>query len=133
MGRAATPVAGPEPRVISWVVKSGIPETPETPEALVIESADDRGRTLYRLSGELDALNAPRLRTVLLEPADEDRDVVIDLSQLDFIDSSGIGVLVGALKRYEASGRRLVLRSPSQALRRVFDMTGLTSAFVIEG
>ncbi|HLI24462.1 MAG TPA: STAS domain-containing protein [Acidimicrobiales bacterium] len=105
---------------------------PESPEGLGIDVGDDRGRTLYRLSGELDALNAARLRTVLTEDADDDRDVVIDLSHLDFIDSSGIGVLVGALKRFEASGRRLVLRSPTPALRRVFDMTGLASAFVIE-
>jgi anti-sigma B factor antagonist len=105
---------------------------PLMPDGLGVDVADDRGRTLYRLSGELDALNSAHLRTVLIEQADDDRDVVLDLSQVAFIDSSGIGVLVGALKRFEASGRRLVFRSPTPALKRVFDMTGLTSAFVIE-
>jgi anti-anti-sigma factor len=123
------PVAAGTGRVIGKNVKA---TSPGSPEGLGILVADDDGRALYRLSGELDALNSSRLRTLLLEHAGDGRDAVIDLSQLEFIDSSGIGVLVGALKRYEGWGQRLTLRAPTAALRRVFDMTGLTHAFVIE-
>lgn len=89
-------------------------------------------RTVYRLGGDLDALGAPRLRGVLLAEAAEGREGVIDLSGVHFIDSSGIGVLVGALKRYTAAGNTLVLRGPSSSLRRVLDMTGLSAAFTVE-
>lgn len=86
--------------------------------------------TVCSLRGELDAINAPRLRAVLAERLESD--VVVDLSQLEFIDSSGLGVLVGALKRFEAAGQRLRLRSPTSAISRVFSITGLDQAFVIE-
>lgn len=64
---------------------------------------------------------------------DMDRDCVIDLGGVSFIDSSGLGVLVGALKRYESTGHRVVLRSPSSGLKKVLDTTGLAGVFSIEG
>jgi anti-sigma B factor antagonist len=96
---------------------------------ILITQVDDR--TICHIRGDLDAINAPRLRAILAERIDTD--VVVDLSGLDFIDSSGLGVLVGALKRFEAAGHRLTLRSPTTAIQRVFAMTGLDQAFAIEG
>lgn len=78
----------------------------------------------------MDAINAPRLRAVLSERIESD--VVVNLAELEFIDSSGLGVLVGALKRFEAAGYHLTLRSPTSAIRRVFSITGLDQAFVID-
>lgn len=103
------------------------------PEELELVVSSDGERTVFALEGELDALNSPRLRAALMEHAEEGGDAVIDLARLKFIDSSGIGVLVGALKRYEAAGHKLTLRAPSVSLRRVLEMTGLSEAFVIEG
>ena len=96
---------------------------------------DDRGAgpCVCRLSGDLDAANAPRLRAVLGERLDEGRDAAVDLSGLGFVDSSGLGVLVGALKRFEAAERRFTLRAPTSSMRRVLDLTGLSGAFTIEG
>jgi anti-sigma B factor antagonist len=104
--------------------------TPPAAEVLgiVVEHSDDR--TVCRIRGDLDAINAPRLRAVLGECLD--RDVVVDLSAVEFIDSSGLGALVGALKRFAASGHRLTLRAPTSAIRRVFAVTGLAEAFVVE-
>jgi anti-sigma B factor antagonist len=102
------------------------------PEGLDISLEESGDRAVCRLAGELDALNAPRLRALLLEQVEEDRDAVIDLAGLQFIDSSGLGVLVGALKRYQAAGHRLSLRAPTPSLKRVLDMTGLAGAFTIE-
>ena len=101
-------------------------------KALAITVEDGVERSVFRLSGDLDALNVPRLRAILMEHASDDRDTVIDLAGLQFIDSSGLGVLVGALKRYQAAGRRLSLRSPTPSLQRVLEMTGLAQAFTIE-
>ncbi len=95
---------------------------------ILVEAED--ACTVCRLTGELDSINAPRLRAVLGELIGTD--VVVDLSGLEFIDSSGLGVLVGALKRFEASGHRLRLRAPTSAIQRVFAMTGLDQAFVVE-
>lgn len=101
-------------------------------ELLRISIDHEPGRTVCRLAGDLDAENAARLRAVLSEQLDEGSDAVVDLSALGFIDSSGLGVLVGALKRFQSAGRDLHLRAPTTALQRVLDMTGLASAFVVE-
>jgi anti-sigma B factor antagonist len=97
---------------------------------LGIEIEQDSVRTICRIRGELDAINSPRLRTVLAERMETD--VVVDLTALEFIDSSGLGVLVGALRRFDAAGRRLTLRAPTMAIRRVLAMTGLDQAFTVE-
>jgi stage II sporulation protein AA (anti-sigma F factor antagonist) len=101
-------------------------------ELLRITIEEEPGRIVCRLTGDLDAVSAAHLRAVLSEQVDEGSDAVIDVAGLGFIDSSGLGVLVGALKRFDVAGHQLHLRSPTPALRRVLDMTGLASAFVIE-
>ena len=106
--------------------------SPFPSEVLGITVEDGEDPPVCRLSGELDALNAPRLRALLLERGQDERGLVLDLSELQFIDSSGLGVLVGALKRYEAAGQGLTLRAPRPSVRRVLDMTGLTRAFSVE-
>jgi anti-sigma B factor antagonist len=52
---------------------------------------------------------------------------------MDFIDSTGLGVFVGALKRSREGGGELELRSLKPAARKIFDITGLSSAFNIAG
>lgn len=89
-------------------------------------------RCVIRLVGEVDTVSSARLRAVLGEQVDEANDVVLDLSGVRFIDSSGLGVLVGALRRAEAGGHRLALRAPTSSLQRVLEMTGLANAFPIE-
>ena len=101
-------------------------------ELLAITIDHEPGRAVCRLSGDLDAANASRLRAVLAEQLDDGRDTVVDLSALGFVDSAGLGVLVGALKRFEASGYTLSLRAPTASLRRVLEMTGLAGAFDVE-
>jgi anti-sigma B factor antagonist len=104
--------------------------TPSPAEVLGILIEEEADRTVCRLQGELDSINAPRLRAVLGERVESD--VVVDLSALEFIDSSGLGVLVGALRRFQASGHQLSLRGPTSSIQRVFAITGLDQAFAIE-
>jgi anti-sigma B factor antagonist len=100
-------------------------------DVLGITLENEGDQTVCRIRGDLDAVSAPRLRAVLAERINSD--VVLELSELQFIDSSGLGVLVGALKRFEAAGRRLTLRAPTSGIQRVFAITGLDRAFSIEG
>jgi anti-sigma B factor antagonist len=54
---------------------------------------------------------------------------VIDLSAVDFIDSTGLGVLVGALRYYKEDDGTIALRSPSRIADRVLKVSGLNTAF----
>jgi len=101
-------------------------------DVLRIEVARSDSHVVVHLLGDLDSSSAPSVREVLVDHADAGYDAVVDLSEVTFIDSSGVGVLVGALRRFQALHRRLALRDPTKPIRRVLDMTGLSAAFTIE-
>jgi len=92
------------------------------------------GEWLVSVRGEVDVATSPRLRNELVALMDQDaRSIVLDLGGMTFIDSSGLGVLVGALKRLrEHEGESIVLRGMQDPVRRVFEITGLTELFTIE-
>jgi anti-anti-sigma factor len=58
-------------------------------------------------------------------------EIIVDLAGVTFIDSSGLRVLVRAHKRQRDSGGRFVIASPSEAVRRLLEITGLTSELAI--
>jgi anti-sigma B factor antagonist len=78
-----------------------------------------------RLAGEIDAASTPQLITALDPLPGNDGDIVIDLSEVSFIDSSGLRALIDAHQRAERSGRRVVMAQPSAVVRRLFDISGL--------
>lgn len=90
------------------------------------------GVTVVHVSGDLDCFSAPRLRAALTELVDDvPRQVILDVADTHFIDSTGLGVLVGGAKRVRQSGGDLVLRSPSASTRRLLEITGVTRLFEI--
>ena len=86
------------------------------------------------LTGELDPHSADSVAEALRELGDDDAvsRVVVDLSGVGFIDSSGLRVLLSADEALAGSGSRLVLRSPSDAVRRLFEITDLLDRLEIE-
>ncbi len=85
------------------------------------------GDALIALSGELDLSGAPALDQeieTLAARADVER-VVIDLRELEFLDSSGLRVVARAERRLSAAGRPLVLVRGSETVQRVFEITGM--------
>jgi anti-sigma B factor antagonist len=95
------------------------------------ESVDDRTHVVVP-NGEVDALTAPQLGRRLLELADDGKtDVVVDLSGVTFMDSTGIGVLLNALRALAARHGRLVLVCPTKKVLRPFEVTGLVSRLPI--
>ena len=89
------------------------------------------GATVVQVRGDLDCYTAPRLRAVLLELADGPRKVILDVGSTDFIDSTGLGVLVGGLKRFRQQGGDMVVRSPSPLTARLFEVTGVIKLFEV--
>ncbi len=84
--------------------------------------------TLYVvLSGELDEHSAYSARTGLDEIFDmpKFKQIIIDLSELDFMDSTGIGVLIGRYKRMKDKNIPIFICNPSSHAERIFKMTGL--------
>ena len=82
--------------------------------------------TILSVGGDLDVVGAPDLRqAVVAAVAGGSRLVVLDLSDLDFVDSFGIGAVVGALKRLRQRGGDLALVCPSPRIRRVFEICDL--------
>ena len=77
------------------------------------------------LEGEIDAHTAPDLAARYVELPAGDGDFVIDLSKVDFMDSSGLRVIIELHQRAEQASRRLVLRTPSQPVIRLIEVSGL--------
>ena len=99
---------------------------------LALDTEVTDGVTVVAVRGEVDFGSAPRLRELLVSTAMEgNRNVVVDLRAVEFLDSTGLGVLVGALKRYRTLGGDLHLVISTSRIRSVFELTGLTTAFPI--
>jgi anti-sigma B factor antagonist len=90
---------------------------------------DTPARVRIRLAGELDLATAPQLRQVLDAHARHGQTMIIDLSDVEFIDSMGLAALVRARHRALARGAELKLVAPPAAVHRVFTLTRLDTVF----
>ncbi|GAA1914033.1 anti-sigma factor antagonist BldG [Nocardioides lentus] len=99
---------------------------------LTLETRDLDGRAVVVVSGEVDVYTAPRLRDCLTELVSAGhRRLVVDMTGVEFLDSTGLGVLVGGLKKVRAEDGSLELVCSSARLLRIFSITGLASVFTI--
>jgi anti-sigma B factor antagonist len=90
---------------------------------------DPSGRSVVRLVGEIDISNAGSLGAILDElVGDESHSLVVDLAALEFVDSSGIAMLL----RVAARVGTVEIRNPSNVVRRIIECTGLTDILRIE-
>jgi anti-sigma B factor antagonist len=98
----------------------------------IVESRTLGGSVVVGLEGDLDISTVQDLRDCVTRlVAAGSVDVVMDLRGLEFMDSSGIGVLVGSLKSLRAHGGSMRVVCTQRRLLRVFKLTGLTSVFDI--
>jgi len=99
---------------------------------LGFEVSDQNGCAVLTVRGEVDAFTAPTLREQLVGLVGEGHhDVVVDLEGVDFIDSTGLGVLVGGLKRMRSLDGDLVLVCTQNRIIKLLELTGLTNQFTI--
>ena len=99
---------------------------------LTITTREAEGRTVVSVGGEIDVYTAPRLRDKITElVAAGTYDLVIDMEEVEFLDSTGLGVLVGGLKKVRAHDGSLQLVCNQDRLLKIFRITGLAKVFVI--
>lgn len=88
--------------------------------------------TVLRIVGEVDLCSAPQLRQRVIELlADGTRHIVADLREVDFLDSTGLGALVGSLKRLREQGGSLKLVTSAGRIPELFRLTGLFRVFAL--
>lgn len=98
--------------------------------ALSVMAVD--GAATVRVIGELDSYTAPRLRAALVGlVSDGVRHVTLDVGDTSFMDSTGLSVVVGGLKRLREQGGDMVVSSPTHATRKLFEITGLNAVLAV--
>ena len=104
--------------------------TPEGEHAYAVEHDPVEGALLVTASGELDLAAAPRLATVLsMATQSAEPCVVLDLTDVDFIDSTALGAIMHASTEAEAAGKRMLVVALDGPVRRLLEITNLTGRF----
>ncbi len=99
---------------------------------LVISLRNVEGTPVLDLNGEVDSYNSPKLREKMVNLIDDGQsNLVINLSGVDYIDSTGLGTLVGGLKRASEKGGAIQIICPNEQIYKVFSITGLVKVFKI--
>src|SRR6202034_4697112 len=89
--------------------------------------------TIVTICGEIDLYTAPRLRSELVAVMADGMParVVVDMSGVEFCDSTGMNVLLSCLRRARERGGELEIASPKPAVRKILQVTGLDSVFTL--
>jgi anti-sigma B factor antagonist len=100
---------------------------------LVLRETDHDGVPVLSLSGEVDLATVPRLRDRLVQAAADHPGVtlIVDLDGVSLLDSAGLGVLVGGLRRMRSAGGDLALVCSSPTIAEIVTVTGLDRVFTI--
>ena len=99
---------------------------------LKIDIGEKNGVVLLKLDGEVDVYTAPKLKSRLVDLVDQGKfKIVVDLEEVDFMDSSGLGVLVGGLKRVRSHDGAIALVCTQENILKIFRITGLVKVFPI--
>jgi anti-sigma B factor antagonist len=99
---------------------------------LNVSTASQGGHAVVTATGELDLYTAPRLQAALAGLLREQvTRIVVDLSGVEFCDSTGMNVLLSAMKRLKEQGGALELAAPRPAVQRILQVTGLDTVFTV--
>jgi anti-anti-sigma factor len=100
---------------------------------LRVDASNQDGQLVLVLVGELDPHTAPVLRDRVDQTlAPDTTTLVLEVSGLRFIDSSGLRVIIGVHKEMAGRNGRLILRSPTETTRRLLEITGLDDHIEID-
>ena len=102
------------------------------PEFALTEDALDADRHVVAVRGEIDLFTAPELKQKLTDAIEGGKTrIVVDLSDTTFLDSTALGVLIGAVKRLRSRDGALVIVNTDQNIAKTFEITGLDQIFTI--
>ncbi len=97
-----------------------------------LDVSEQQSWVVLAVRGEVDVATAPKLREKLIELVNAGKArIIVDLAGVEFLDSTGLGVLVGALKRVRGADGELVLACEEPRILKVFEITGLTKVFTM--
>lgn len=85
-----------------------------------------------KLIGEVDIHTSGQLKEKLYKIADNKCDVRIDCKELKYIDSTGLGIFVGALKKVKENDKEIIVCNLKDNIKKLFTITGLDKLFIIE-
>jgi anti-sigma B factor antagonist len=92
-----------------------------------IDVSEHGGCTILTVEGEIDVATAPQLRQAAVRLANDGKtSLVIDLSGVGFLDSTGLGVIVGVVKRVRTQGGELAIAGADNHVRKVFEITRIS-------
>jgi anti-sigma B factor antagonist len=100
---------------------------------LVMDNTIENGKLKILLKGEVDISTAPEFKTRLYELVGEgDKDIELFCEELSYIDSTGLGILVGALKRVKKNENSVYIYRLKENIKKLFRITGLDKVFILE-
>lgn len=103
-----------------------------SPEFAISEQPIDDERHVLAVRGEIDLFTAPELKQVLAESIEAGRvRIVVDLTETTFLDSTALGVLIGAVKRLRSRDGALAIANIDENIAKTFEITGLDQIFTI--
>jgi anti-sigma B factor antagonist len=113
-----------------WIEARSVGSVPGV--ELNVSTSSQGGHTVVTATGELDLYTAPRLQAALADLPDAAADrITVDLSGVEFCDSTGMNVLLAAMQRVRDGGGSFALAAPRTAVRRILQVTGLDTVFTV--
>jgi len=89
---------------------------------------------LMDVAGEIDIYTANKLKETLIQMLNEHNESIkINCEELEYLDSTGLGVLIGALKRLKLKNKNILINKPRSNILKLLNITGLNKIFIVEG
>lgn len=97
-----------------------------------IQTTEQNGNYKIQVIGQVDLYTSPNLRKAILESVDKSKGlIIVQLSQVEYMDSSGVATLVEGLRSATKQNKSFQLMSPSHAVRKVLNLSRLETVFSI--
>jgi anti-sigma B factor antagonist len=97
-----------------------------------LKTESDGDTLIFKLRGSLDLATSPTVRAALTDATEKGKkDIIVDLTQVEFLDSTGLGALIGAHRRATEHGGSLRLIVSDGAIARLLNITGLMRVFAV--
>ncbi|SHI37503.1 anti-sigma B factor antagonist [Dethiosulfatibacter aminovorans DSM 17477] len=99
--------------------------------ALTIEKRMEENKIVVLPAGDIDIVTSPDFKEVVLDMFKDSNEILIDGENLEYMDSTGLGVLISLLKKTRSNNSKISLTNLKPNIYKLFDITGLTNVFEI--